>query len=393
MIKLLLRSLYLLYLYIPVYVYYLLYGTDNNTIEYLKDKIILSGPLFIKITQWLIQRPDIIQQKYINELKSLQSYCKEVPLDDIINNINININNKLKCISKNPLGVGSIAQVHLAILHNNRKVVVKVRHPHIENVIATDIKILSFIIKLIPQCKVIDFNYLFKNISNQIYLDKEKENLESLKNIFQDDPDINFPEIIYSNKKVIIETYCPGIHINECNDEEYLSGKKLIAQKFVMMIKKGVVHGDLHDGNVLSDINNNGKITVIDFGMVIRLTEEERKILSHIVRGYIAFYKTGHYKRLLKYLLKTDEKGLIESKEVEIIINECTTVKNGKTLFLVQNLDTFLSKISELFIKNKTKMNDNILYCLLMISVIESDITNRYNIDFVENFISDLKFT
>lgn len=54
---------------------------------------------------------------------------------------------------------------------------------------------------------------------------------------------------------------------------------KLLRISIINMISKKFLHGDLHDGNLLFFLNNDEvKLNIIDFGLVITLTDEQKEI-------------------------------------------------------------------------------------------------------------------
>lgn len=81
------------------------------------------GPVFIKIGQLLSTRQDIFPSSFITELKLLQDSVEPIVFDDIKSVID-SIPLDFKQIDQHAGAVGSIAQIHYAVLTTDRKSVV-----------------------------------------------------------------------------------------------------------------------------------------------------------------------------------------------------------------------------------------------------------------------------
>lgn len=306
------RLVYLIYLYLPLLIKIYFYGFTINNIINLKNKLLNSGYVFIKISQWLINRPDILNQKIILELRLLQTKCSEYPLNILLDEnknlikivevndqiIKVNHNLDIIEINKNPIGVGSIAQVHRGILYKTdtkTDIIIKFRHPNIIQNMEIDLTLVYWIAQIInlkynfmPIC---DIKLFLKEVYTQANLTIEDKNLNKLQNVFKNKNIIYLPTIIYAADTYIIETFCPGIHINMVkNKNEYINARVKLLHAYILMVTNGYIHTDLHDGNVLV---NNDLVHLIDFGMMVTLTPLEMKAVRYLLKGYYNFYKFG----------------------------------------------------------------------------------------------------
>ncbi len=107
------------------------------------------GPLYVKLGQFLSTRPDIVPEEFILEFRKLQGEVK--PFDPKL--ARATIESELKAPTEKlfmefqdePIASGSIAQVHAAKLHDFTDVVVKVKRPGIEEIVWSDLDLLSLI--------------------------------------------------------------------------------------------------------------------------------------------------------------------------------------------------------------------------------------------------------
>lgn len=388
------RLLYLVYLYVPILIKIWRYGLVPEYITELKFIINESGPLFIKIIQWLSQRRDILHPIIFKEFRSLQTACKEYPLNILEHEISNEIY-RFNFIEKKPLGVGSIAQVHRARLNDGTNCIIKIRHPNIINLMEMDIIIFKIIIKILSfkyknLVDAIDIHSILKNINEQLYFKNEKINLDHLRHVFRRDKTVKFPEIIYCSDNLIIETECHGTHINliKQNSDEYIKAKYIIFDAYIKMIRSMFIHGDLHDGNILYD---KGSIYLLDYGIAIELEYKDRKAIRDLLKAYYIFYRTGECERIINIIQNFTVSEITEENKDQLrnklLSYSIKVEKDGqiKRLLLTNKISQLFEDLFIFFNMNKIYLRYNIIYILLLFSIIEADITNEFQIDFIGN--------
>lgn len=400
------RVFTLLYIYVPIGIKLLFQGSTEKNIISFKNNINKTGAVFIKLVQWVIQRPELLDPKINDQLKSLQNYCNEYELNKLIPQIDKELGfSHMKILSNiehKPLGVGSIAQVHKAklIIEPYGDVIIKIRHPSVISNMETDLTIIYWILKALYLTKyrdVLDTLNIYKileNIYHQCSLKNEKINLEKISAIFADEKNkinVKFPSIIYAYDCFIIETYCPGVHINQFknNPKHYIDARSRLLDIYMKMIKNHYLHGDLHDGNVLCHINEKGLLDIylVDFGIIINLAMQDNIAFRDLILGYMFFYSKNNPDRLLESIKNLTDKKL-EDKQLVIIkdlLLSCTTISNGVRLFSISMLFEFMEKLIVFFKENDIYIKDNILYALITLSNIEAGISNEFKIDFFRN--------
>jgi len=242
------------------------------------------GPTFIKIGQILSMRSDLLPESYIKELQKLQNDVKPESYEDIKNVIEKNLNKPLSELflkfEEKPIASASIAQVHVAHLKDNTKVVVKVQRPNVKQSMMTDIAILKRLVKYLkrtPQNKVINF----ADIAEELELSAKKElsfknESNNIKKFYKYNKNVRYitcPAVYddYTTNQVLVMDYIEGIKISSGDEltkegyDENEIGLKLAHNYLKQIFEDGFFHADPHPGNI---IIKDKKIAYIDFGMM-----------------------------------------------------------------------------------------------------------------------------
>ncbi len=256
------------------------------------------GPTFVKIGQILSTRPDLIPADWCQEFSTLQDQVDPLPLDVIEKGVSDNLGKPgselFQSVDPEPLASASIAQVHAAVMHDGRRVVIKVRRPGVRRRIRTDISILAFLARSVesqfPEARMVDLPGILSEIDKSVQAETdftiEAGNLRRIRENFVDEPDIHIPEVVdeLTRRGVLTMERLDGIPIRDaraagCDMEKV--GQAYLQSAFKMLFDDGFFHGDLHPGNVL--VLKDGGLGLLDFGMIGRLSEEMIDQLVSIV--------------------------------------------------------------------------------------------------------------
>ena len=265
------------------------------------------GTTFIKLGQFLATRPDIIGQSLANDLERLQDklppFGKTVSENIIKKEIGIKNFEKISNLS-NPIAAASIAQVHLATIieeNKEREVAIKILRPNIEKVFNEELDALMLLAYLIEgtikkskRLKLVEVVHLLKEITNiEMDLRFEAAAANELYENTKNDIGFNVPKIYwnFTSKRMLTLDKVDGVSIRE-QEELEKNGIKLknLAEKLIQhflkqAVRDGFFHGDMHQGNLFVD--NEGNIIPVDFGIMGRLDENNRKYLAEILYGFI----------------------------------------------------------------------------------------------------------
>lgn len=263
------------------------------------------GPTFIKLGQILSTRVDMFPPEWTSEFAKLQNDVQ--PLGTEV--IQVLVTERLKqpipsvfdYFSPEPIGSASIAQVHRATLKTGEDVVVKVKRPNIETKIQADLRILTYLTKLmeseIPEIRRYQptqmLHYFTKSLAKELNLSIERRYLQRFNDTFSQDPMVNVPLVYpeYSSHDILVEshindTLLTHLNIQTLSEADRHQIASHIADAILSMIlKHGFFHADPHPGNIL--VGPDHKITFIDFGLVGHLSNTRRKELISLINALV----------------------------------------------------------------------------------------------------------
>ena len=259
------------------------------------------GPTYIKLGQLMSLRSDILPKRYCDELMKLCSDVPPMPFSEVIEVLEESMGcpwqAEFKEIQERPLGSASIAQVHRATLKTGEEVVIKVQRKGIYETMARDIGLMHKAVRLMPPVSIkgaVDLNMVLSELwtvtQEEMNFLTEAANISEFAKKNKGVAFVKTPILYreYTTTHVLVMEYIDGIAIN---DKEKLlqNGYDLneIGSKFVdnfikQVIEDGFFHADPHPGNVRI---RGGKIVWIDMGMMGRLTERDRELISQAVEG------------------------------------------------------------------------------------------------------------
>ena len=244
------------------------------------------GGAYVKIGQLLSTRVDLLPGEYIKELEKLQDRVPPQPLEELLQHYP-EIGEAFLQIDEEPIGSGSVAQVHRAFLKNGREVALKIIRPKAEELIKRDISILKTLVSLfsffpavrefrVPQI-VSEFERM---LLNELDLTAEAAYMELFRKFSREEPSLYVPEVIWelSSLRYLTTEFVRGEKLSSelfknFSEEE----RRELAEKFVHIVNRtvfelGVFHGDLHPGNIF--LLKDGRFAFVDFGIVGRLSPD-----------------------------------------------------------------------------------------------------------------------
>ncbi|WP_286029048.1 ABC1 kinase family protein [Ligilactobacillus agilis] len=237
------------------------------------------GPTFIKAGQLLSTRPDLISPAFIAEMRQLQD---NVEVDDFASvkatfeeQTGKKLSEVFSFFDETPFASASIGQTHRASLKDGTKVVVKIQHPEVARLIATDLALFRLALrmtKFTPDIGAINpreiFNEIRTSLLNEINTEIEIENGQEFYHYNNNDGIIRVPKVYkqYSAQKVLVNSSMPGKSIKNylaqpiskdlAVAESQKAERKYLAQVLVNNFLKQVFednffHADPHPGNIL----------------------------------------------------------------------------------------------------------------------------------------------
>ncbi|WZL88948.1 AarF/UbiB family protein [Salinimicrobium sp. 3283s] len=274
--------------------------------EELVEDLKQMGPTYVKLGQLLSTRPDLLPDRYLEALASLQDDLPTIPFEEVREIVEGELGNKISkafnFFEEEPLASASIGQVHRAELRSGKTVAVKVQRPGIRKKFMEDLNTLEEMAGLAVKHTEVGKKYGFSDVLAELrrimlheldYL-REANNLVTL--------GINLKEY----RRLIVPQPIPDYTTSRVLTMEYVKGKKItsisplkktendyttLVDEFIeaylkQIVSDGFVHADPHPGNV--HLLENEKIALIDLGMVAQFT---RKMKDHLLRLLLGLSK------------------------------------------------------------------------------------------------------
>jgi len=263
------------------------------------------GGLVIKVGQFLSVRIDLLPDEYIRVLAELQDALPGVATPAIIEVVERELDKPLTSLyasfDDTPVAAASLGQVHRATLKDGTDVAVKVLRPGIEGLVATDLRTIHVLLRLLDRVTTFgrhvdvaqleaDFTATFTDELDYL---KEARHAETFQRnlLFNDHVDI--PRIYWelTTRRVLTMEYMGGVPIDDFAGLERLGvdraelARNLGGLFFEMVLNDGFFHADPHPGNVF--VREGGIIELIDFGMVASVSEEARDQYARLVLGLV----------------------------------------------------------------------------------------------------------
>ncbi|RLB42618.1 MAG: ABC transporter [Deltaproteobacteria bacterium] len=262
------------------------------------------GPTFVKFGQLLSLRPDLLPTELIEELEKLQDDVPLVSFAEIKQRVEQELGAPLEEIffrfDEKPIAAGSLAQVHRAILMENREVVaVKVQRPGIRSIVDKDLAILEAIVRRLERrtdrLKIWDLPNLVKELrrglTRELDFTREARNMKIARSNLVSIPTMRIPRVFdsYTTSNVLTMELMMGkklkeIGIEEVSDRQRLA-KALLESTLIQILDHGFFHADPHPGNIM--LLDGQVMCLIDWGMVGRLSTEARYALLDLVQSIV----------------------------------------------------------------------------------------------------------
>jgi predicted unusual protein kinase regulating ubiquinone biosynthesis (AarF/ABC1/UbiB family) len=275
------------------------------------------GPTFVKLAQLFAGRADIIPEPYVSAISTLTDRVPGVSASRIRASLIESFGAPPETVFEHfdvvPLAAASLGQVHRARV-DGREVVVKVLRPGVEQLVAGDIraarKILNLTASRLNPPHVAGLRTVLdefeKRVADEMDFRQEARYAQQVRRNFAGSPNIRVPEVIdaYTRQRALVLEFIDGRRVDQLGDW-ITSGRvktddvlRSVMELYVqMMMVDGLFHADPHPGNVFVD--SEGRLTLLDFGMVVEVPVETRRTLVQTVfasiRGDVERVVDGFY--------------------------------------------------------------------------------------------------
>ena len=265
------------------------------------------GPSYVKLGQFLATRPDVVGVAVVQQLELLQDRMAPFPRTVAIATIEAAFGESLgrTFISfGEPVAAASIAQVHRARVKDGdgeREVAVKVLRPGVERHFKRDLGDMYFAARLaerwlddarrLKPVEVVDT--LARTVKMEMDFRLEAAAASEFAENTAQDKDFRIPRIDWdrTTKEVLTLEWIDGTALSDIKalaskgyDLQAL-GRNVVQSFLRTAMRDGFFHADMHQGNLFVDAQ--GRLTMVDFGIMGRLGFKERRFLAEILYGFI----------------------------------------------------------------------------------------------------------
>lgn len=223
-----------------------------------------------------------------------------------------------------PIASASLAQVHVARMHDGQKVAVKVQHTHMTDTAAADHATVELIVNTLHRFfPSFDYRWLIDEISESLpkeldFLIEAKNSERCLENFHKLSPHIaNYvyaPKVYWSlsTSKLLTMEFMEGAYVNDLKTIQKLGINPhelsiLVSQTFAeMMFKHGFVHCDPHAANLLVRPLPSSKASILG------RRKPQLILLDHGLYKELDFQTRTNYASLWKALVFADANAIKE---------------------------------------------------------------------------------
>src|SRR5688500_10425008 len=267
------------------------------------------GPISVKFGQILSTRRDLVPLDIADELARLQdrvpAFASEAALAEVERSLGARLDAVFSTFEKDPVASASIAQVHLARLHDGTEVAVKVLRPGVERAVARDLELLETGAVLVerfwsdgrrlrPREVVAEFA---RHLDEELDLMREAANASQLRRNFEGSPLLVVPEVHWDlcAQRVMVMERMHGTPISQVQAlrEKGVDIPALaragVEIFFTQVFRDGFFHADMHPGNIL--VTDDGGYVALDFGIMGTLTDVDK---SYLAQNFLAFFNRDY---------------------------------------------------------------------------------------------------
>ena len=263
------------------------------------------GPTFVKLGQVLATRVDLLPPEWIAELGLLQNAVPALPWETVypqlVEDLGMAPEVAFARVETVPVAAASLAQAHRAWLHDGSPVILKVRRPGITATVEADLRLMARLAEVIEsqlpdlrRYRPVEVVRQFRDsLRRELDFAAECRSAERIAANFADDPGLVVPRVHWqwTSERLNVQDFIDGIPAGDLAavdaaglDRTALAraGTGIVLE---MLLEDGLFHADPHPGNIF--FLRDGRIALIDFGMVGHLGERRRLEIARLLHGMV----------------------------------------------------------------------------------------------------------
>ena len=239
--------------------------------------------------------PDDIAGPYREQLTKLQQEAPPMPTSRVHavlrRELGVDWRDLFLDFDPQPAAAASIGQVHRATWADGRAVAVKVQYPGADEALRSDLRQIRRLSKLFaPLAGGMDVtplvDELIERTSEELDYTVEAASQQQAAEGFAGSDEFAVPQVLTATSRVMVSEWIEGepLSVAASRDEAERNRVGLLYVRFLFAgpSRVGLLHADPHPGNFR--ITADGRLGVVDFGLVSRLPEGLPRAMGTILR-------------------------------------------------------------------------------------------------------------
>lgn len=263
------------------------------------------GPTFVKLGQVLATRVDLLPPEWIAELSLLQNAVPALPWEavrpQLVEDLGIEPEIAFARVETVPVAAASLAQAHRAWLHDGTPVILKVRRPGIVGVVEADLRLMARLAEVVEsqlpdlrRYRPVEVVRQFRSsLRAELDFAAECRSAERIAANFADIDAVVVPRVHWqwTSERLNVQDFVDGIPAGDLAAVDAAGLDRCALARagtgivLKMVLEDGLFHADPHPGNVF--FLRDGRIALIDFGMVGHLGERRRFEIARLLHGMV----------------------------------------------------------------------------------------------------------
>ena len=264
----------------------------RESAETVYDAAVELGGLILKGCQYIGARADLMPREWVEVLERLQDRVPPRELPVVRRVVETELGRPLEAIfarfDPRPIASASLAQVHEAVLHDGRRVAVKVQYPEIAALVESDLANLRALFRAIDWLEG-DFDLsalvdeMGRYVPRELDFLSEANHAERAARLFAKRDDIHVPRVVreFTTRRVLVMEFSDGIKITDraALDAAGVDIDRVMRTLVEAWCEQVLVHGffqaDPHPGNLLVEPRG-PRLVLLDWGLAKQLPSDFR---------------------------------------------------------------------------------------------------------------------